>query len=538
MALANELCSMLQRARSVRHRTMRQFAEEEIVIPDGPFEGRKFRCSRQPYTGLWFDQVDGNRFSRFIATGPTQSGKTLSCFIIPTLYHLFELGEGVVCGVPTLEMVADKWRESFLPVIERTRYRNLIPTSGRGSRGGSVNVVNVPFANGATLKFMTGGGGDKSRAGYQTRVIVATEVDGMDESGGSSREADKMTQLEARTRAHGSSRRVYMECTVSTEQGRTWREYTNGTKSRIVLPCPKCHAWVSPEREHLRGWQGAASLEAARAAGAFFCPACGEPWSHEERTKANQESKLLHNGQTIDTQGIVAGEVPPTDTLGFRWSGVNNLFAMPGDLAADEWRAAHSANEENAEREMRQFVWSLPVVPAKMDMTALEINALASRIAAVPRGIIPATAKWLTAAIDLGKYLCHWIVVAWGPEAVGHIVDYGRIEVASDDVGVEKALLTALRQFRDELRAGWPMGTAGGPRTPPRLVFVDSGYMAPVVYAFCREPGKMFHPTIGRGTSQQHAQWYNRPTSTGSIVKLIGEGYHVNLLPAEQLHLT
>lgn len=48
------------------------------------------------------------------------------------------------------------------------------------------------------------GGGDKSRAGFTSRVVVITEVDGMDQPGASSRESDKVTQLEARTRAYGS----------------------------------------------------------------------------------------------------------------------------------------------------------------------------------------------------------------------------------------------------------------------------------------------------------------------------------------------
>ena len=52
----------LAQARPRRLRTMRQFAEEEIIIPDGPFAGRRFRCVRQPYTGLWFDAVDSGRW--------------------------------------------------------------------------------------------------------------------------------------------------------------------------------------------------------------------------------------------------------------------------------------------------------------------------------------------------------------------------------------------------------------------------------------------------------------------------------------------
>src|SRR6187397_1637772 len=176
----------LGQSRPRRLRTMREFAEQEIIIPDGPFQGQRFRCRRQPYTGLWFDQIDSGRWSRCVATGPTQSGKTLACFVIPLLYHLFELGETVILGLPDMDMAGDKWREDILPVIERSNYRELLPSTGGGSRGG--RVESLQFANGATLKFMSGGGSNKSRAGFTSRVVVITETDGMDQAGATSRE--------------------------------------------------------------------------------------------------------------------------------------------------------------------------------------------------------------------------------------------------------------------------------------------------------------------------------------------------------------
>src|SRR5690349_20861733 len=121
----DDLCWFLDQCRPRRLRPMRAFAEQEIVIPTGPFEGRRFRCARQPYTGLWFDAVDSGRWSRCVATGPTQSGKTLSCFVIPLMYHRFEIGETVICGLPDMDMAADKWREDILPVIEASKYREL-----------------------------------------------------------------------------------------------------------------------------------------------------------------------------------------------------------------------------------------------------------------------------------------------------------------------------------------------------------------------------------------------------------------------------
>lgn len=535
LAVQQDIAWFLGQSKPRRLRSMREFAEQEIVIPSGPFAGTRFRCSRQPYTGLWFDQVDSGRWSRFVGTGPTQSGKTVACFVTPMVYHLFEVGETVICGLPDLDMASDKWRVDILPIIERSRYKKMLPAKGAGSRGGTVQ--SIQFRNGATLKFMTGGGGDKSRAAFTSRVVVITETDGMDEPGRSSREADKVSQLVARTRAFGSRARIYMECTVSTEGGRTWREYMNGTRSRIAVPCPECKAWVSPEREHLTGWRESASQSEAKRSSRFVCPDCGEPWSDEQRIEANKHCRLVHDGQSIDSEGNVMGDVPETDTLGFRWSAVNNLFLTPGELGGDEWRASRSADEENAEREMRQFVWCLPVVPTKFQDVEIETHELAKRTVDWPRGIVPQDMEFFSAGIDLGKYLNHWVLVAWSPGPIGHIVDYGRIEVASQDLGVEQAAMVALRQFRDLMMGGFPLGKPDGELRYPQSAWVDSGYLTSVVYAFCRESGKRFMPAIGRGAAQQTRQWYNRPTQTGSIVQHIGEGFHINLIPAEQLLL-
>jgi len=61
--------------------------------------------------------------------------------------------------------------------------------------------------------------------------VVITETDRMDQSGATSPESDKITQLEARTHAYGSRKRIYMECTVSTEDGRTWQHISRDLKA-------------------------------------------------------------------------------------------------------------------------------------------------------------------------------------------------------------------------------------------------------------------------------------------------------------------
>jgi hypothetical protein len=70
-------------------------------------------------------------------------------------------------------------------------------------------------------------------------------------------------------------------------------------------------------------------------------------------------------------------------------------------------------------------------------------------------------------------------------------------------------------------------------------VWVDARYQTSVVYTFCREAGDRFRPAVGRGAVQhhQHRQAYARPSTTGTVVRHLGDGYHASWLAAEQLHL-
>lgn len=514
-------------------RTIREFAEAEIVLPNGPFAGEYFSCDRQPYSRLWFEAIELGTWNRFFATGPSQTGKTMSCFIIPLLFHLFEIGETVICGVPSMDMAGDKWREDIKPAIEASRYRDLLPTSGQGSKGGMVEAVQ--FKHGPTLRFMSGGGGDKKRAGYTSRVLVITEVDGMDEAGLSSREADKITQLEARTRAFGKRKRIYGECTVSIEQGRTWQEYTKGTASRIFLQCPHCLHHVHPTRESLQGWQDAATEVEAEAGAGIYCPDCGESWSESDRRKANDASRLVHRGQEIGNDGAIVGELPQTNTLGFRWDAINNLFVPAAEIGAEEWKAKRAADEDNAEKEMRQFVWALPHEPNAMDAVPLDAAAIINRKLPNAKGTVPDKTELITVGIDVGKWLIHWCAVAWRKDgSLINVFDYGRQEVPSQQLGPERAVLQALRELREIFAAGWPQGEV---QKTPNAAWVDSGYLTDVIYNFATESGSPWMAADGYGSAQDRKQFYSKPKTTGATVRHIGEGYHFAYQPQARVLL-
>lgn len=505
---------------------MREFAEQEIILPTGPHQGRRFKVERNPFAGLLLNAFDSGKWNRFFVTGPRQSGKTLTGSVIPLMYHLFEVRETVIFGLPIMDMAEDKWREDILPVIAASRYRDLLPLSGAGSKGGKVEAIQ--FRNGATLKFMSGGGNDKKRAGFTSRVVVFTEVDGMDESGGSSREADKLTQIEGCTNAFGDRARVYGECTVSIETGRTWQEYTNGTASAIMVKCPHCSNYVTPERGNLIGWRDAETeIDAARL-GSLVCPECGVKWTEEDRHAANRFCQLKHRGQEV-MGGKVIGDEPATKTLGFRWSAANNLLVSMSRIAEREWKASRAVDEQNAEKEMCQFVWAMPYKSPEIELTASNALELTKRMNGIPKGIVPPDAEFITVGIDVGMRLCHWTAIAWRPHASPHVLEYGRLEVATDQFGLETALLAALRTFRDELdKAGW-MGR--GTRIVPTMRFVDAGYQDEIVSRFCEESGQGWFPTKGFGVTRMENYRGGEKKQTGTKVVGVAEGYHVASIP-------
>lgn len=532
--LIDTLTWAIDQASAPARRPISQWVEQEIILPNGPYSGERYRHSRHPVSSLWFEQLDSGRWSRFAASGPTQNGKTLMCYVAPVLYHLFEIGETVIIGLPNMDMANDKWTEDFLPVIEASRFRDLLPTKGEGSRGGQVKRA-IRFRNGATLRFMGGGGGDKKRAGYTSRVVAVTETDGMDEPGEASREADKIEQLEGRTRAFGRhGKRIYLECTVSIERGRIWQEIVTGTHSTIVRPCPHCCAWVSPERDHLQGWQSATSEGEAADKAYWSCPECSQPWTEQERRDGWHAAQLVHRGQEITPEGEIVGEPPKTQTLGFRWSAIDNPFCTAADLGAEEWLSRKSRDRDNAEKKMRQFVWCLPYEPPVVELTPLDPDAVRERQDNLKRGQVPEACRGVAVQVDTGKRALHWVAMAITEDGSGRVIEYGRQTVEADRLGVYRGLIEALEQLASYLNNGWR--TAAGALWTPQQVWIDSGYHehTDAVYSFCGQANstlqsgsERYRPSKGYGEKQARIGRYVAPDKRHRDIMHVGREYHI-----------
>jgi phage terminase large subunit GpA-like protein len=359
----------------------------------------------------------------------------------------------------------------------------------------------------------------------------------MEDSSETSREADKIEQIEARTRAFGRrGKRIYLECTVSIERGRIWQEIKRGTDSRILRPCSKCGVYVAPEREHLVGWQESESEEEAALKAAFSCPECAEVWTDEDRLQSAKSVVLVHAGQEITADGVITGKAPQTQTLGFRWSAIDNPFVTAGDLGAEEWLAAKARDHENAEKKMRQFVWTLPYDPPDIELTPLDAETIEKRSSELKKGVVPDDATGIAIGIDTGKRALHWTAVAVGPGSGGRVIEYGKHPVAADKLGVRRALVEALVELSQYFADGWHK--QNGQAVKPSQVWIDSGWHehTDAVYEFCAAANQLqklpigsevYRPSKGYGEGQRRTTRYIAPTAKQKSILYLGNEFHI-----------
>lgn len=525
---AEEVLFWVEASRAPRLRTMAEFAEQEIIVADGKFEDARFSLDTQPWTRLLYVEIDSGWWTEVYGLGPRQSGKTLCFFVVPSMYYLFELRQNHIIATPDMETFADKWRENLKPAIARSQYGGLLPEEGSGSRG-SNKISSLLLGNGVTLKIYTGG--SRRPQGFTAPSVTSTEIDGWANSPNGSNEADKLTMIKHCTDSYEDLARIWNECVVTDEMAPTWQGYQKGSKSRIACPCPHCREHVTPEREHLLGWQDAESELAARRLAYFACPSCGKAIDDKQRLEMNRRAKLVHKGQTIDKKGKITGPMPETRTLGFRWNAFNNVaFWSTGEIGAREWRSAQSEDSENVEREMCQYVWAMPYRAPDIELSSLVDTSIARRmLPGHPRGIVPAWADVVTVAIDLHKFYGMYEVVAWAKSGRSHMVDYGEFDINSRVDGVEAATERALREFLADIEQGWKHQSGGYMQAA--LGGIDSGYSASqlAVYRVCQDSNWKFYPIKGQGISMEDADRYRAPKELNQITRHIGLGYHVNL---------
>jgi len=519
------------------HRTIRQWAEQEVILPDGPREGQRFSVSFSPFTGLVLDAYDDPRWNSFILTGSAQNSKSLIGFSIPTLYHLLEMAENVICLVPDTDFADSVWKEKLLPIIERTRYRDLIPSKGRGSKGGK--FVFLRFRNGAVLRFINAVSAGRKRSGqgigHTARIGVCTELDIVADMTEISKEPGPWKQLQARTKAYEERARIYAESVIHGPRDAAWVEIQRGTGALIMVPCPHCGEYIFPEREHLQKIAlSQDSEEDAREKGGYTCQLCGCVWTENDRAGAVAAPLMVHRGQEVEG-GKLVGQPPRVKLCSVRWNDMHRWSnpraaldqTVVARISGQEWQAEESQSDED-EKTLCQHVWAVPWVPSEAESDDLSDRNVREKVRVLKpnnrdseKGLVPADAKYITVYGDVHKRGLYWVARAWWPDARCHTFDYGYHEFHAGRQSENKSIMAGLLDWQEDvLSRGWL-------DTDDRLRSIDAAgadahWKPDAVFAWVRtangdKPKGIYHAGEGFGSGHM-MRAYKQPKPGKTVI--------------------
>lgn len=497
-----------------RVRSMRDFAEEEVILPEGPYEDLPYRADRVPATAVALEEMDSDWWRRYFGMGDVQDGKTLTFVVLPALYHLFEIGEDIGFAGPTKDMACEAFQEKVKPVIERS-FPHMWPESGPGSQGGQVEKLQ--FENGSTVRFFGAAGGDEQRSSHTVRIMIVTELDKMDRSRAASRETDPVSQLEERTSSFDERARFYGECTTSVKEGRINQEvHVTGSGTQVYLDCPYCDTPVLPVREQFSGWEDAENELDAEESARWECPHCGNEWTEEDRLDALHDITVVHKTQEIDPEtGDIVGDRPRTRTFGLHWWFMHSPIKSMGHIAQLEWKATQTQTED-AEKRVAQFHWSQPY-EAEREAQELSMSLLAEHTADWrfdPFGVLPGTdrrderqvpeaVEWWIGSVDVQKRWLYYLIDGFSEDLTRWTLTWGVTEIIPDGAQYEPTE----NHVRLALDATRDLCMDHGCDT----IWVDTGYRHEcanhhVIRNWCQTAGDAVQALVGRGAEQMRGK--------------------------------
>jgi hypothetical protein len=508
-------------------RSLRAYTEQEVELPDGPRKGDHFDGNWPRWQGDMLEMEMDPLWREVWTTGSRQSGKTLLGFEAQLLYALFELREDVICLVPEMKKAAMIWVKKIHPVIARSRYADLLPKVGAGSRGGSQMDI-VVFGNGVTMHFMGAGGADPPSSAT-ARIVVITEANEMRTSP-TGDQGNPIDAVKGCTASFGERARIYGESIITTKDCITWKQITEvGTDTRVMLQCPHCQAFQFPVRDRLVGWREAADAIEASDRARYSCETCDVNWTEEDRGKAIDAARLVHRGQSIDRDGVIHGEAPRTRVLGRRWNAMCHPTRTMAEIAAMEWEHRKRGADAD-EMAMCQYVWAIPYAATMRleEITNATLSEISNKRGRHDKRQVPAWVHELYAGEDVQGDRHYWVVIGVGPDDRWCWVDWGyEMLVPADEDGKRPDRAPTPRDRRraqdaidSQMAIGWRV-EGGDERMSPIAKGKDVAYLTSELLPWLKgRPGWFAMRGVGKDDFKIHGDKVDVPAQLQTWVEI------------------
>lgn len=501
-----------------RPRSHLQFAREELYLATGPLAGRLYDPKYMPFHALIFSYIfDDPWWRECWGFGGVQAGKTLAFLVEPAQYHLFERMEDVILFGPTDKIAHAVWVDKILPSVEaNSKFKELLPTTGKGSRGGMVDQIR--FKHGPTIRFEGMGGGDKSGISHTAPCVLITEADRFDRAGESDRDTDPVRKARARTQAFPIwRRRLYADCTVTTEDGAVWvNGYINGSGHEPTARCPGCGEHIRPNRESLEWDEDAKDAVTLAESAGYRCP-CGALWGEKEREIAINQALLVAKWEHVEDGKIIGGS-PKTRVAGVRWSYLHAPAREMGEIANDEQKNRDNPSVEG-EKELCQHAHGIPYREPD-EIQLIEDDLLARANPEIPFGPPGDDAAAVTVGVDVHLRHLDVVCLAFDLNVAAVAVYWNVIRFQHEGVPSTEDIVAALNGLADEF-LGW--------ERPPDKIVADTKWENKAVMDFCRSR-KKHGWQAGSGFSSRTEPWSPKKRS-----KKMGDGWRMARVKGKQV---
>lgn len=303
------------------------------------------------------------------------------------------------------------------------------------------------------------------------RVCHASEIDKWE--GDAGREADPLKLFDERSKDHPTHKRI-KESTPSVKRASRIEQGMSGSTScRYHVPCPLCSTYQVLEFGEKDSAGGVRWPKETRDPGrvkkeAYYqCVKCGGRIENHHRAEMMQGGVWAPDGCHVNGSGQVEGTAYRTgEEWGYQLSSLYSLQLEWGDVAAEFLRCLPNIHN------YRNFVnsWLGLTWEERASMTTEE--ELGRRLwEDRTMGVVPNDSIFLTFGGDVQGDNIPYVVTAWGMEARGKIVTYGRV---ADFDALWRAVLDV--EYFD---------AAGTTAYRIPIGLIDSGFRTDETYRFC-----------------------------------------------------
>lgn len=203
--------------------------------------------------------------------------------------------------------------------------------------------------------------------------------------------------------------------------------YNRGTRARWYWPCKHCgefseakpglDCFAMPGFDELTEAVNAADLMGlAESFARVICASCGRLHSMSDRPQMNLRGHWVHDGQTIEAGGKISGDRRRSNIASYWLGGVAAAYQRWDSIVFKYLQAVLTYSRTRDETPLKATTntdQGAPYIPRVM-LRRRVAEDLVRRREDWPRGVVPAAARFLTAAVDVQGSRFVVEVFAWG----------------------------------------------------------------------------------------------------------------------------